>query len=295
MNIEINSSKQISDWSIEHFYKLFFKLFSEKHKDHNVVWFNNSTPGESKNPGGPHSPHILTVKNLDNNKYIIISYWDNSSELLNSTWSNYGELVQIITSSGLHNEFLESLKTTNSNILYTPYTYLPYKYSNENFADEFRKPFNEKENNKLFFRGALYGNRKSLYEVNPKIFGGVIDQLEYYNEINKNKISLSLDGAGIICNRDIEILSLGSVLFRPISNIITHNQLIDGIHYIGFEKTDNPNTQNEIILEKYNQIKDDEVLLSTVSHNGLEWYVNNGTVLKNVEISIELINIDILK
>lgn len=296
MNIEVNFSKQVSDCTIEHFHKDFYHVFKTMYPNENIIWYNNSTPGVYKSPGSPHSPFVLTIKNLDNNKYIIVSHWDRSHELLDNSWSNYGELVQLITTSGLHFVDSEFYKEKYSKFKLTPFSYMMYQKQSESLSEEIRIPFKDKQDNGLMFRGKLYGMRKELQILEPNMINDrVIDSSEYLKELAYSKICLSLDGAGIICHRDIEILSVGSVLFRPLSTHNTYNPLTPNIHYIGFEKSDNPKIQLEIILDRYNEIKDDYNFLEMISSNGLNWYKENGTIQKNVEILTNIIDLNILK
>jgi hypothetical protein len=118
---------------------------------------------------------------------------------------------------------------------------------------------------------------------------------DYLMELDNTKISLSLNGAGEICNRDIEILSMKSVLLRPKLTQTFHNGLIDGVHYIGFEYNDDPKLQTDIILKKFNEIKDNENLLKNISENGYKWYLNNGTIKSNVNILEKIVDINLLK
>jgi hypothetical protein len=127
--------------------------------------------------------------------------------------------------------------------------------------------------------------------TNEKIY----PEQRYYEDLTNSKICLSLNGAGEICNRDLEILSAGSVLFRPALRQRFHNPLVPGIHYIGYKYVDDPNQQMDIILNEYEKIKNDDELLRTVANNGYEWFKNNGTIGKNVDLLKQLVNFDALK
>ena len=51
----------------------------------------------------------------------------------------------------------------------------------------------------------------------------------------------------------------------------------------------------EIILNEFEKIKNDDTLLKTISENGYEWFKNNGTIDKNVDLLKQLVNFDTLK
>jgi hypothetical protein len=52
---------------------------------------------------------------------------------------------------------------------------------------------------------------------------------------------------------------------------------------------------NKIILDRYNQVKDDIEFLKFISENGYQWYLENGTVDSNVRILKEIIDINKLQ
>jgi hypothetical protein len=54
----------------------------------------------------------------------------------------------------------------------------------------------------------------------------------------------------------------------------------------------NPIVLNKIILDRYNEVKDDIEFLRYISENGYQWYLENGTIDSNVRILKEIININ---
>lgn len=284
MNLIVTFESPHTSWNPLIVYKNFYDWFKTYYNKHNII-YQNTEYSLRHNPSGVGSPHIMTIRNLDNKKYIIVSYWDRAIEL---TWSGNGwdvdNRVDLVTSSGVH--FPMDV---------TPFSYTCYSYEFEKMAQEKRKPWKEKTENKLLFRGYLYGDRKIMSEYRPELFTEIKkSQISYFDELNNSKISLSLDGAGEICNRDMEILCSGSVLIRPKLNQVFHNELIPNFHYISVEKTSNPVEQLNLIIRKHEEIMDNSELLNTISNNGLEWFNNNGTMLSNVELLKKIINIDVL-
>jgi hypothetical protein len=284
MKLEFTYQFPHTSWSVFHVFNNFYNDCLNTRKDIEISSINSSDYYIG-NPGAPFSPHILTIKNLETNKYIIVSYWDHPKEF---TFESHGwineDRIKLITSSGV-----------KDSIEFTPFSYLPYTTLFDTYSEN-AKPLEMKENNELIFRGFLYGDRLSLSNVgkikilNDKIY----PESSYFDDLTNNKICLSLNGAGEICNRDIEILSARSVLFRPKLNQKFHNELISGYHYVGFDYSSDPETQIEIILNEYNKIKDDNKFLKFISDNGYEWYKKNGTINSNVEILKKIINLDLL-
>lgn len=255
-------------------FKNYFDWMVSEYKDIEFDYYN-PPPNVRTNPSGIYSPHIMRVLNKENNKYSIISYWDKAIEL---TWEGNGwskkNQKQLVTSSGVHQD-----------IEFTPFSYVCYSKSFEDLSREKRKEFDDKTVNQLFFRGALYSHRFMMAKYRPDIITNEkISQESYFDEINNSKICLSLNGAGEICNRDMEILSCGSVLIRPRLNQKFYNDLIPDYHYISVDLHNDPKKQLDLILKKYEEIKNDDDYLKEISMNGLNWYLNNGTINSNVEI-----------
>lgn len=264
-------------WSVTNMYDKFFNYLSEKYKCvHN--------PPTCVGYGTPNSPHHMTIKNLETNKYFVVSYWDYTGDIYNTTYGwDVDNMVELFTSSGVHYDFK-----------HTPFSYMAYSTDFEEYSKNII-PFDEKPNNELMFRGFLHGMRKRLNLLNEiPMTEERISPFDYFMELTNNKICLSLNGVGEICNRDMEILSSGSVLLRPLLRQRFHNELIPNVHYIPFEISFDPVEQMKIIKEKYNEIKDNNQLLKEIAKNGHEWYMNNGTTQANVDILKNILNIDLI-
>lgn len=285
MNLLFRFENPHSTWVPPNVFKNYFDWFSSTNQNYNIT-YENTDIIKKMNPSSPHSAHLLTIWNLDNSKYIIVSYWDRAIEL---TWDGNGwndnNRVDLITSSGVFQD-----------LDFTPFTYPCYSSEFEILSKSHKKDISEKLNNGIRFRGFLYHHRKTMQEYIPELFEesrkGVID---YFHELNDSKICLSLDGAGEICNRDLEILCCGSVLLRPELTQIFNEPLIPDYHYVAVEKVNNPKIQLDLILEKYNRIKEDNNLLETIGRNGHEWFERNGSIQANVDLLKRLVNIDKLK
>jgi hypothetical protein len=285
MKLEFTYQFPHTNWSIFHVFDGFYKHCENNLKKHKITNVNSSNHYLG-NPGAMFSPHIMTIKNLKNNKYIIVSYWDHPQEfnMEHHGW-DVSKRVALYTSSGIKGD--EN---------FTPFSYLPYTTSYDQLSKN-ALSIKDKQNNELVFRGFLYGQRYAL--ANSKKIKIVDEKIMpenlYFDDLTKNKVCLSLNGAAEICNRDIEILSAKSVLFRPILKQKFHNDLIPDFHYVGFEYNDDPNIQVDIILEKYNEIKNNDEYLTFISENGYKWFLENGTIDANVKILTEIIDFKLLK
>jgi hypothetical protein len=270
-----------SRWSVHNVFDRYYEIFSKKYNTEYI------TPVNTSEPAGPHSPHLMTIRNIDTRKYVVVSYWDRANELLIPAlgWDTEN-LVTIITSAGVH----------TPNEIFTPFSYGCYTTEFDDLHLN-RKKVKDKQNSNLEFRGYLYAERHSLAETGKLniLSQKIHPNTEYYESLNNNKICLSLNGAGEICNRDIEILSSGSVLFRPELKQKFHNELIPDYHYLTFDTHSDPNTQADIILDKFESIKNNKRLLNKISNNGYEWFKKNGTVSSNVNLLKKIINKELLE
>ena len=285
MNLKVIFEHPHNSWSPVNVFKTFFDWFVLNYTEHNIV-FQNADYEIKRNPNGTHSPHIMTIRNMDNAKYVIVSYWDRAIDL---TWPYNGwdpeNMVDFLTSSGVHQEFN-----------YTPFSYVCYSKEFEILSEQRRKIFQDKQNYNLFFRGFLYGERLKMKEYKPQHFtDSRLTPEQYFDELNNSRISMSLNGAGEICNRDLEILCVGSVLLRPELNQKFHNPLIPNHHYVSVKKVSNPERQLDLLIEKYEEIKDNFEFLNNISNNGLNWFRENGSINGNVELLKKLINLEKFK
>jgi hypothetical protein len=285
MRLEFRFENPHTDWAVLHVFKKYYEQFINENP--NIICsYVNSSKFYDGNPSGIYSAQLMTITNLDTKKYLIISYWDRPIEM---TWDGNGwdtkNRVELISSSGAKPE-----------MNFTPYSYLPYSIVFEDLSLKSKK-MDEKEKNELEFRGFLYNERLSLSKIGDiNISDKKIFPFEtYFDDLTNNKICLSLNGAGEICNRDIEILSARSALLRPELKLQFHNKLIPNYHYISFEMDNDPIILNKIILDRYYEVKDDVEFLKYISENGYQWYLENGTIDSDVKILKEIIDINKLQ
>jgi hypothetical protein len=285
MNLELSYQFPFTSWSVFNVFGKFSEIL-KKTSDYNITEINSSETPQPLNYCSKFSPHQMVITNLDNGKYIIVSYNDSPICLgMEMHGWDVNKRVHLVTSSG-----------ANRDMETVPFSYLCY---NTNFDLYYlnAKKMSQKKINKLIFRGHLYGERQSLADLgiinltNEKL----MNDWEYFNDLTNTKICLSLNGVGEICNRDMEILSARSVLFRPLLKQKFHNRLIPDYHYVAFEHNPDPKIQSEIILNKYEEIKKDKEFLTFISENGYNWFKENGTISANVKLLFDIINFKDLK
>jgi len=281
MKLSFKFEPRMSYWAPQQIFNDYYDWFKKENPNIETEYINIDL--YEKTVCGLYSPHVMVIRNTENDKYFLINYWDRPEDF--TTNYNGWDVENMV-------EHFTSAKT-NDTIDTTPISYCVYSKKHEEIAERIIKKYEDKEHTSLNFRGSAYGMRKSLMEIDSHIVSDkIIPTEKYMNELNNNKICLSLNGAAEVCNRDIEILSVGSVLLRPELTQKFHNPLINGVHYIGFKQHENPHVQYEIIKNKYEEIKNNDELLKTIAKNGLDWYVSNGSIRSNVEILKNVIKLE---
>lgn len=280
-------------WAVSRIYGRVVEKLKQKYS----IQTTNTSGTPMEGPCNPNAPAFLNLTNKETGEYLTVSYWDRAHEVLYEDCGWKPHLCKgVYTSHGVFQEAYSLSKEYNVPII--PISFCQYRENFDLFAQK-SLPVTQKPNGELLFRGWLHrcGFRDELGQFLPDIVKDKETKLfydEYYKELQKYKIGLSLDGAAELSHRDIEILGARSVLFRAKLNQKFANPLIDGVHYIGFDRANNGKDQAKIIVEKYNEVKDNEELLTTVSENGYTWFQENGTIEKNVEIIVNQLDLELI-
>ena len=139
------------------------------------------------------------------------------------------------------------------------------------------------------------------FDVKSTSDGEYLHYSEYVKHLNKYAINMSLNGAGQICFRDMEILGLGTALFRPKLTVDFHNPLIPNHHYISVDYDSIKGVQpfpkfykllSDLMIERWEEVKDDRDFINKVAKNGKEWFDNNVPKEKHGEILLDILNLD---
>ena len=279
------------NWTVPNIFKGVVKLLRQTYPEHTFKFINSIDKNYIK-----FKYNVMVIENDKNKKYIALWYADEMTTV------DKKNLVQIIGSIGGHDA---TLKFNKCPIEYTPGSFTTCGVISEKSIEKhYSKPIHKKNNN-LWFKGFCYGFREFL--LNDKRFDIVPvhshaashNYDDYIKEVSNNRIALSLNGQGEVCHRDIEYFGVGTVNIRPILTTQFHNKLIPGIHYIGIKHDDIKNKDinlyhsilKERIFNTYNDVKNNLPLLTSISDNARKWYLENGTIEKNIKILIKLIDL----
>jgi len=313
-SLELYYEKPHTNWFLSHYFNNVANKLINQHKD---ISFKVVNTGEYKNrdPNNISSPHILTIKNPDNEKYILISFWDKNAIIFNKTIWQPEKMVQALTSSGINPGELAFLKLYNPHCIIpdniydvlTPFTYYPYCLNTAATIEDLyatRQTLNNLEN-KIIFRGFMYNEREFLFNSfknsDKFIFTNErIGYLEYLSEQINNLCTLSINGAGEICNRDIEFFGMGMPVLRTILNTQLHNELKPDVHYISLGPCEfrssythiNYESYKKILISTFNKVIEQKDFCLQVGANARKWYNENCTMDSMLCLTEKLLQLD---
>lgn len=288
-------------------YEGYFEYLKSKYTDIQFNFYNSwelRTPENYKGPSCIHSSLFMRIVNPDNGKFLIISYWDVARNLFNPKNEYYvanEKLIAFYTSIGINADRDFAYELCSPPIKYIPISLCLAKSTDDELIENTRNLNIQREfKRKPRFRGSCYAFRNFLKE-DPRfeIFNIYnkeerLEKEEYFAEMFSSKINISLNGIGESCFRDIEILGLGCTLLRPKLSVEFHNKLIPNYHYASVEVKDQTNFNDlaDAIYAKYDWLSRNPDIADSIAENGRNWYLKNGSTIKNIEILKETIKIE---
>ena len=236
------------------------------------------------------------IENMENGEFVLMSAGDQiSAASINEQNNPYLRKV-------LMSQFLPShvqYHIVNNVYKYSPWTYFQYDMTN------LEKYYNTRQNNKptenkLYFKGTT-PDRPIIFYINKDIIT-TFDELEineYFNDLIKYKIALSVDGVGEFCYRDIECFAVGVPIIRFEYSSKMYNELIPNYHYISIPRPDDMtlyrlgNENHAKLLEqRYYEVINDTEFLDFISKNARKYYENNCTMEKLTKNAHNLLNLN---
>lgn len=266
-------------------------------------------PDRWTGPSSKFGPWFLVIENDETKKYILVSYWDKLVDVLehqDTTFWDTDNCLEIITSIGVHSEDYYYIPRDYE---YTPFSYLTCTPESEIAIEaEYSSDRKLMIPHKPKFRGALYNFREFLKSDNRfTVISRNEENLtytDYIKELSQESVSISLNGGGEVCHRDIEIMGLGNVLIRQEFVAKFHDPLIPNYHYIAVPYRDlgeyTPREEYWQIMadrfyDAYQRVINDPQLIQKISKNARDWYIRNGTTDQHVELLKTLVNFEKLK
>jgi len=296
----LGSGVSHKDFYIHYCFHEIFKTLITTYPEINFKWIDSNTIGCKGNSHQfcKYGVYYMIIENDENKKFIIISYSDKIKYINGAMGLDMSKCIDIITSSGVHHNdnTFQAL-----NVKYVPFTYILYtKHTYDNIIKIRQNEVNRVVPDKPNFMGSLYNFRKYLLMDNRFEVGeSSLNNYDYLNKLNSYSLNLSLNGAAEICIRDMEIMGIGSALIRPKLTTKFHNELIPNYHYISVDlneiKTKRTGNfydgQANLILKRWNEVKDDKDFINFISENGKKWFDENVPIEKHGKIALNVINL----
>ena len=310
MNINCYYDLSNSAWNVPRYFESIFNALKQHYTEFTIE--KVSTESLRVNSTGhccKFEHHHMIIENVESKKYFLITYWDKMHSISEYTGWDMENCVEIFTSSGVHDNDVHFNPLNINN--YTPFSYLTSRLDIDETCDELSMVANQGRiiPNKPMFKGYLYLFREYLkqddrFNVLSTGDGEYLQYSNYIRHLNKYAINMSLNGAGEICNRDMEILRLGTALFRPKLVTKFNEPLIPNYHYISVDCDSIKDELNHetfyklksnLMIQRWNEVIKDRDYIDEVSKNGKEWFERNGTKEKHAELALKLLNFDKLK
>jgi FkbM family methyltransferase len=236
------------------------------------------------------------IENLENGEFVIMSISDDLSHaILNEKGNPFLKkvLVSQFDPKKIHSHTGEYMYK------YSPWTYFISTMMDIEYYHKKRLQ-NKPTENKLYFRGTDLENRSILNFFDKDIITPFFPILQdkYYEDIIKHKISLSVDGRGEFCYRDIECFGLGIPIIRYEYLSKFYKELIPNYHYISLERPEDMRQYkkgNELhaknLQKKYLQVLNDEDYLTYISTNARKYYEDNIFQKNKIGNTFNLLNL----
>jgi len=288
-------------WTIPYYFDSIFEMLSSHYVDYEFYKINSAANRKGSEPAKVNGHHHMIIENTANKKYFAISYWDKMKDISTHNGWNQDTLMGLFCSSGMHQEDVYYQPFNKNSI---PFSYIVPTHQMFNLINGIKDKNNSLRSmpNKLSFNGDLYLFRDFLSKDDSfNVKRQYLQASDYIQSLHSNCINLSINGAGEICYRDMEILGVGSALFRPKLTNQFHDPLIPDHHYISYDYDEIKNitnqnhffkAQRDILLDRWIEVKKDRDYINFVAQNGHDWYKRNVPIKTHTSIAKQVLDFE---
>lgn len=254
----------------------------------------------------------LSIVNLDTKKCIILSFADIAQYCMRGHGYDDFEIVEVYGGlSWNDSEFTVQEISDKWQIRYVPFQYpLPYD-DFEQYVETHRTPYNPSSKiRKAIFLGMRHPERGHILDhlKNHPLFeipDYYYPRHEYWSEMSKYAMIISLNGNGEFCVRDVEGYGLGIPTIRSeLKAQLRYHPLIPNVHYI---RGSEPSTTSRLaykssykeVAEQFihtveTTIHNDEFLMN-ISNTALQYYENYCKFEYITNLFVELFDPEMLR
>ena len=282
------------NWYVGKFYDFFFNVLREKNYDITFVpleelaqRYNLPTNYNNLFPSIMNFYNFI-IQNPSNGKTFIHSWNDHAPTMLED--GSGVEKLNLILFSCVSNLTKDTFNKFKEKYNIQPSFYLLENWNDIDLIEKYKNT--PKKYNQAFFNGSHYGVRNNIINIlkhhsyfNIKAKHLSTDFLlkeDYFQTLSEYNAGLSINGAAILCYRDLECAGLNTLLIREDIDIMMNNPLLKDIHYISLVDDYFKSLMNNNIEEciKYidhiiNNITADRS--RDIINNAQGWYIKNCT------------------
>jgi len=245
MKLLVCYSLPYNDWYVGEFYRSFFNFLKNKGHDVEHVTIEDLCKRFNGNLNYTNNiPSVFNIFNLllineKNNKTFIHSWSDYAPVILDLNYESGIKNFDVVKFSCVSGLTQENFDRFNKNFKIQPSFYQLENFSDHIHIEKYKN--NQKHIKKIFFNGLNYGKRQYILEKLKKsdLFNIKIKNIssdwqqknDYYDTLSNHKYALGLDGAALICYRDLEAFGMGNLLFREKIQNLFYEPLIENVHY----------------------------------------------------------------
>lgn len=209
-------------------------------------------------------------------------YWiDFKDHVKGYTTNNVSQLPNCLRILKLQYRHWEEQGTLQTPINVVPYTYF-VKAPNEYESRMDRLAKIPKDDRNMFWAGLRHCGRSRV--LDKLVESGIIkilskvNRLKFYELLARQRLHLSLPGAGNSCHREFECFGIKVPVIAPIFKNIYHNDLVPNYHYIASPNLRALESWDEVadaLIERYNEVINDDEYLRFVAQNAYDWFMAN--------------------
>ncbi len=242
------------------------------------------------------------IENLDNGDFYILSVADNLSQCVLSERNN-SKLKKVLLSQFV--DYDVKHHTSNNYKKYSPWIY--FQSNLTDLEPHYKnRLINSDYVNKLCFWGTT-SERPILKHFNSDILEGpnyIGGSEEYFSNLIKYSVALSISGVGQLCYRDIECFALGVPLLKFKFQGSLSEPLIPNYHYISVEGSETLPKHNGVhtdrlgdkshasmIEDRFNEVINDKEFLNFISKNARDYYDKYLNSKNRVERTLKLLEL----
>jgi len=239
------------------------------------------------------------IENLDNDEFVIMSLCDVSSHGMFNEHAN-PKLYRVLVAQYWPRMITDDAKDDAHK--YHPWIYFPMD-ARDLDVWYYRRKWILPDNliNKLYFRGGVY-DRPILAHFDLAVLEGpqaLGTPDEYFDDVIRYRVGLSIGGKGEVCYRDIEYMAMGIPFIRFTYTTPLDPPLIPNYHYIAvprpvdlYRDREGGAEHAQMIIRRYREVYEAGVFLDFVAANARQYYLDYLAPYAVVEHTLKLLNIE---